>query len=88
MSREDPQFKLRMTDALRDRIAEAAKVNGRSMNAELIARLEASFEASPDAINASLDAKFEELQKGLKRLETLMVPGSTEAKPKRTRPAK
>lgn len=43
MSRQDPQFKLRMTEELRDQIAEAAKASNRSMNAEIIARLEQSF---------------------------------------------
>ena len=36
----DPQFKLRMTDA----IEAAAKANNRSMNAEILSRLEDSFE--------------------------------------------
>lgn len=34
---------LRLPDGMRDRIAEAAKANGRSMNAEIISRLETSF---------------------------------------------
>lgn len=43
MSREDPQFKLRMPQALRDQAEQAAKSASRSLNAELVARLEASF---------------------------------------------
>lgn len=43
MSREDPQFKLRMPQGLRDQAEQAAKNAGRSLNAELVARLEASF---------------------------------------------
>lgn len=43
MSREDPQFKIRMPAALRDRIAEAASASNRTMNAEVLARLEQSF---------------------------------------------
>lgn len=35
---------LRLPDGMRDRIAEAAKAANRSMNAEIVARLEASFE--------------------------------------------
>lgn len=46
MSREDPQFKLRMPASLRDQADQAAKAAGRSLNAELVARLEASFLAS------------------------------------------
>lgn len=43
MSREDPQFKLRMPIELRAQVELAAKNSGRSVNAELIARIEASF---------------------------------------------
>jgi len=37
------RFQIRMPDGLRDRIAEAAKANSRSMNSEIVARLEDSF---------------------------------------------
>lgn len=43
MSREDPQFKLRMPVQLRAQVEQAAKTSGRSLNAELVARIEASF---------------------------------------------
>jgi hypothetical protein len=43
MSREDPQFKLRMSAELRAQAEQAAKAAGRSLNAELVARIEASF---------------------------------------------
>lgn len=43
MSREDPQFKLRMPAELRTQAEQAAKAAGRSLNAELVARVEASF---------------------------------------------
>ncbi|WP_308219099.1 Arc family DNA-binding protein [Kerstersia gyiorum] len=46
-SRTAPQFVVRFPDeSMRDRIAEAAKANNRSMNAEIIARLEHSFNAA------------------------------------------
>jgi methionyl-tRNA synthetase len=48
MSREDPQFKLRLSDELRNRVANEARRNNRSMNAEIIARLEASFDGTPN----------------------------------------
>lgn len=38
------KFMLRLPDGMRDRIADAAKANSRSMNAEVVARLAASFE--------------------------------------------
>lgn len=43
MSREDPQFKLRMPQELRLQAEQAAKAAGRSINAELVARIESSF---------------------------------------------
>ncbi|WP_125361827.1 Arc family DNA-binding protein [Stenotrophomonas sp. 278] len=59
MSREDPQFKLRMTEELRDQIAEAARANNRSMNAEIIGRLEESF-ASKSLDQATLKDVIDE----------------------------
>lgn len=54
MSREDPQFKLRMPLELKARIEQAAKDNRRSLNAEIVARLEESFALrSMDAIEAA-----------------------------------
>lgn len=43
MSRTDPQFKLRMPPALRAQVEQAAKASRRSLNAELVHRLESSF---------------------------------------------
>lgn len=43
MSREDPQFKLRLPPELKARIDQAATENHRSINAEIVARLEQSF---------------------------------------------
>jgi hypothetical protein len=37
------RFQVRMPDGLRDRIREEAEKNNRSMNAEIVARLEGSF---------------------------------------------
>lgn len=38
------RFLVRMPDGMRDRISVEAKANNRSMNAEIVARLEASFD--------------------------------------------
>jgi hypothetical protein len=43
MSRTYPQFKLRMPPALRSRVEQVARVARRSINAELVHRLEQSF---------------------------------------------
>lgn len=36
MSREDPQFNFRMTPEIKERVKQRAKLNGRSINAELL----------------------------------------------------
>ncbi|EPJ5239838.1 Arc family DNA-binding protein, partial [Pseudomonas aeruginosa] len=46
MSRTDPQFKLRMPPTLRARVEQAAKASMRSLNAELVFRVEQSFEGA------------------------------------------
>lgn len=43
-SRTADQFVVRFPDGMRDRIADQAKLNNRSMNAEIVARLEQSFD--------------------------------------------
>ena len=50
------QYNLRWTEELRDKIAEAAKENTRSMNQEIVARLEQSFDSPMvfDPRNANL----------------------------------
>lgn len=54
-SRTAPQFVVRLpSEEFRDQIAEAAKGNGRSMNAEIVARLQGSFEGG-DASAAAAD---------------------------------
>lgn len=50
------KFMLRLPDGMRERIKAAADENRRSMNAEIIARLEISFRMVADAIRASDDA--------------------------------
>lgn len=45
------KYIVRFPDGMRDRIAEAAKANNRSMNSEIIARLEASFQSPESAVS-------------------------------------
>ena len=42
-NRDSDKFMLRLPDGMRDRIAQAAKSNGRSMNAEIIQKIEDAF---------------------------------------------
>ncbi|WP_136617025.1 MULTISPECIES: Arc family DNA-binding protein [Mesorhizobium] len=46
---DDPRHNLRLTPALKTRLAHAAIDSGRSMNAEILARLEHSFAPDPAA---------------------------------------
>lgn len=57
-SRTAEQFVVRFPDGMRDQIAEAAKAAGRSMNAEIVARLQQTFNLEP-----MREAKREELLK-------------------------
>lgn len=43
MARSDPQLKLRLTEELKNKVVDAAKSNGRSVNSEIAFRIEESF---------------------------------------------
>ena len=62
-SRTAEQFVIRFPDGMRDKIAETAKANNRSMNAEIVARLQSSFEGAavfPFAIDQAIEHEQEE----------------------------
>lgn len=44
MSREDPQLKIRLPEALKAKIERSAEAAGRSMNSEIVARLQATYD--------------------------------------------
>ena len=48
-NQRDPQYKLRWPEDLRQKVAQSAKEHNRSMNADIVARLEKSFEPEPKA---------------------------------------
>ena len=51
MTREDPQLKLRLPPKLKAQLVENARIFGRSMNSEIIYRLEASLaQPMPDPL--------------------------------------
>ena len=52
----DPQYKLRWSAELRDKIQESAKEHNRSMNADIVARLEQSFSQNQNDFNAGYNA--------------------------------
>lgn len=44
--KDSDRFIIRLPDGMRDRIAASAKESGRSMNSEVVARLQASYEST------------------------------------------
>ncbi|MBF0186581.1 MAG: Arc family DNA-binding protein [Magnetococcales bacterium] len=50
MARTDPQFKLRLPPELKQKIEQAAHENNRSMNAEMISRLESTLQEEKAAV--------------------------------------
>lgn len=46
-NQNDPQYKLRWSSELREKIAESAKAHNRSMNADIVARLQDSLRTLP-----------------------------------------
>ncbi|OXS89933.1 hypothetical protein B7H01_19870 [Pandoraea apista] len=60
-SRTADQFVVRFPDGMRDRIASAAKDSGRSMNAEIVARLEKSFQRDTDELSPIAQEKLDRL---------------------------
>jgi ABC-type multidrug transport system fused ATPase/permease subunit len=54
---------LRLPDGMRDRIAEVAKANGRSMNAEIVGRLQDSLDGGLDEAKSISADQRETLEK-------------------------
>jgi hypothetical protein len=55
-NQRDPQYKLRWPEDLRDDVMNAAKQNNRSINQEIIVRLEQSFSQNQNDFNAGYSA--------------------------------
>lgn len=71
--RHDDQYMVRFPAGLRDRIKEAADANGRSMNSEIVARLEDSFVTDRLALVADESAIKPPTAKELQRLAEIIV---------------
>lgn len=67
MARTDPQVNFRIPAELKDKLDNAAKDNGRTLTAELILRLEMTFE-NDDQVKDLL-ARVEKLEEIVERLE-------------------
>lgn len=65
------KFIVRLPDGMRDRLSAAARSNGRSMTAELVHRLEASFAQDETAgvPDFSVSYRLDELEKRVADLE-------------------
>lgn len=59
-SRTADQFVVRLPDGMRDQIAEAAKANNRSMNAEIVARLQESLNGFTKKSASEMTVKINE----------------------------
>ena len=71
----DPQYKLRMPPELHAKIKQAAERNHRSMNAEMVARLDESFQRrglSVGSLNVADRVKTEEAISVLKEAQELL----------------
>ena len=64
----DPQYKLRWSKELREKISQSAKEHNRSMNADIVARLEESFNNQVN-INNEILSKMNNLLDRLEKLE-------------------
>jgi len=65
MARTDPQFNLRLPQLLKNRIDEAAQTNTRSINSEIVARLEKSFEEGASQIVNNLSEMLNQTRENM-----------------------
>lgn len=82
--RDSDKFMLRFPEGMRERIAEVAKANGRSMNSEIVSRLEQSFQFESSgsllAVQPSaeaLDARLKQLSEAVAEVAELMKRGAS-----------
>lgn len=64
------QYNLRITETMRTRLKESAKENERTLNAEIVSRLEKSYESNADLLLeaiADLKAEIQALKNPLTR---------------------
>lgn len=66
-------FGLRLQPALKKRVEEAAKANGRSLNSEIAARLEASFGDSGGKLKLVKQDAFNRLSERVEALEKYLA---------------
>lgn len=67
-----PQYNLRWPEELRQKVAQSAKEHNRSMNADIVARLEQSFEHQENSDIAQLKQQIERMDQTIKTLATTL----------------
>ncbi|EBM0567307.1 Arc family DNA-binding protein [Salmonella enterica] len=75
-SQEMDRFNVRLPEGMRDVIAEKAKENGRSMNAEIVARLQESLEEDDNVITKGVITSNDPVNK--KFLIKMVISGDEE----------
>ena len=73
MAREDLHFRLRIPEDLKRRIAAASRINERSMTAEIIARLEASFVLGHAPAVDTSDQELMDILADIERLKLKLI---------------
>ncbi len=72
MTRQDPHFRLRIPEALKDQIETAARTNARSITAEIVERLERSFALKSES-DGGLASEIEDIRDRLSRVRDAVV---------------
>jgi len=67
MTRQDPHFRLRIPEALKERVEAAARANARSTTAEIVERLERSFSLKSET-DGGLASEIEDIRDRLGRV--------------------
>ena len=73
MARTDEYFRLRISENLKRRVYEAAIINQRSMTAEIVARLEASFLLVDTEGEGPIDPEVAEILSDFERLKARVI---------------
>jgi plasmid stability protein len=85
MAREDPHFRLRLPEELRERIRVCAEQNHRSMTAEIVERLETTFDVDLGGFRrnqtelAEMMKRYESMEATMKGLIALLEEANARA---------
>lgn len=66
----DPQYKLRLPPELKEKIVASSKAHNRSMNADIVARLEQTFS---DFDDASFQLRLKEAVEHQKKMDSMLA---------------